>query len=340
MSTRIVIQGAPGSPYTRKMLALLRYKHIPYAYVNRAQAEAAGLPRPKVELLPTLYFPNPDGGITAATDSTPLIRRLEADYPARAVLPPDAALAFLDALIEDYADEWLTKAMFHYRWHFTADAEKAGTILPMHMAITAPDAALAQMKTVFTGRQVPRLRYVGSNPTTAAVIEASYRRLLAILRDLLATTPFLFGARPAAADFALYGQLTQLAHFDPTSMAIALAEAPRVFAWVDVIEDLSGVADDAAWASPAEAGPGLAPLLAEIGRVYVPVLLANEAAIAAGAAQVQTTVDGGEWLQNPFPYHVKCLAALRARHAGLPAAARASVDSWLAGTGVELLFPA
>ena len=228
--------------------------------------------------------------------------------------------------------------MFHYRWHYAADADKAGTILPMHMAITAPDAAHAHMKTLFTERQVGRLRYVGSNTTTAQVIEASYLRLISLLAGILAVRPFLFGARPAAADFAIYGQLTQLAHVDPTSVALTLAQAPRVYAWVDVMEDLSGVPDDAPWPGRAEAGAGLAPLLGEIGRVYVPVLLANAAAIAAGAALVETEVDGQAWVQNPFPYHVKCLAALRARYAALDGDARASVDGWLAGSGVALLF--
>ena len=69
-----------------------------------------------------------------------------------------------------------------------------------------------------------------------------------------------------------------------------------------------------------------------------PVLLANAAAIAAGAALVETEVDGQAWVQNPFPYHVKCLAALRGAYAGLDGDARASVDGWLAGSGVALLF--
>ena len=36
---------------------------------------------------------------------------------------------------------------------------------------------------------------------------------------------FLMGARPGASDFAVYGQLTQLAHFDPTPMALAVSLA-------------------------------------------------------------------------------------------------------------------
>jgi prepilin-type processing-associated H-X9-DG protein len=57
----------------------------------------------------------------------------------------------------------------------------------------------------------------------------------------LETSRFVFGGRPAASDFALYGQLTQLAGFDPTAAAIALESAPRVVAWVDMVEDLSGL---------------------------------------------------------------------------------------------------
>jgi hypothetical protein len=104
------------------------------------------------------------------------------------------------------------------------------------------------------------------------------------------------------------------------------------------MEDQSGIADAAAWEA-AETHPAVVRgLLGEIGRVYVPVLLANERAVARGDALVEAEVDGLPWQQNPFPYHVKCLAALRGLHAGLADGERRIVDDWLVGTGVERIF--
>src|ERR1700749_2690023 len=103
----IALSGAPGSPYTRKMLAVLRYRRIPYRFLARAwQAAPGGLPEPKVQLMPTFYLPGPDGALEAVVDSSPIIRRLEADDEGRSVVPADPALAFLAELIEDFANEW------------------------------------------------------------------------------------------------------------------------------------------------------------------------------------------------------------------------------------------
>ena len=113
----LVIKGVPGSPYTRKMLSLLRFRHISYRYVQQGNDPLAGLPEPKVSLLPVVYLTDQEGECEALVDSTPIIRRLEADYSGRSVIPSDPALRFIDYLIEDYADEWLTKPMFHIRWH-------------------------------------------------------------------------------------------------------------------------------------------------------------------------------------------------------------------------------
>ena len=91
------IVGAPGSPYSRTLRAVLRYRRIPHAWLQRGSPESAALPKPRVELLPRLVRPGPGGALEARVDSTPLIRELETLYPERSAIPPDAVVAFLDA---------------------------------------------------------------------------------------------------------------------------------------------------------------------------------------------------------------------------------------------------
>lgn len=335
----VLVRGVPGSPYTRKMVALLRYRRIAYRWLLGGQGTHRHLPAPKVELLPTLYFRDAQGEYEAAVDSTPIIRRLERMTAGRSVLPQDPVIAFLDELIEDFADEWVTKAMFHFRWQYAADIDHAGDILPRWSDISGSEARMRVRKNTIESRQVERLFVVGSNETTGPLIEESYHRLLALLSSSLERQPFLFGARPASADFALYGQLTQLAKFDPTPMSIALQDAPRVVAWVDVMDDLSGLeVDDGDWLPRAEAIAAVLPMLHEIGRTYVPVLLANAAAVASGAAEVTAEVEGLPWTQRPFPYQTRCLAWLRESRGRLAGAHRDALDEVLAGTGCEALF--
>lgn len=76
--------GAEGSPYSRKLRAVLRYRRIPHAWIVRGSAESRGLPEPRAALLPQLLLPGADGALAAETDSTPLLRRrANADALAR-----------------------------------------------------------------------------------------------------------------------------------------------------------------------------------------------------------------------------------------------------------------
>ncbi|MCH2163006.1 MAG: glutathione S-transferase C-terminal domain-containing protein, partial [Phycisphaerales bacterium] len=315
------------------------YRHIAYRMLFQGAPELSNYPQPKVHLFPTFYLPGETGKLEAVTDSTPLIRRFEREFPGRSVIPSDPAMAFLDLLLEDYGDEWLTKAMFHYRWAFQPDIDKAATILPLHMQIGLPPADVDAMGRVFSGRQIERLRVVGSNEITGSVIEASYRRFLELFDAHLQQQPFLMGGRPGSSDFACYGQLTQLTAFDPTPMEVTLATAPRVLSWTQTTDDLSGLEpQESDWLESASVPETLRALLGEVGRVYVPCMLANAAAVEAGAPEVETTVDGERWVQQPFPYQAKCVRWLREARAELPADVRERVDGILAGTGCEALF--
>ena len=148
-SNPITLIGAPPSPYTRKMIALMRYRHIDYRIVwgdpVRILAEM-GVAKPQVALLPVYVLPDEAGEIHAVCDSTPIIRRLEAEHKGRSVIPTDPVMAFIDYLLEDFADEWCTKYMFHYRWHFEADADNAGTLLPLFQKVNLPADTFDQYK--------------------------------------------------------------------------------------------------------------------------------------------------------------------------------------------------
>jgi glutathione S-transferase len=334
------IVGAPGSPYSRKLRAVLRYRQMPHRWVVRGAHADMDTPKVPVALMPILVFPGEDGSYgEAAVDSTPLIRRLEGMHEGRSVIPDDPAMAFIDALLEDYADEWVTKMMFHYRWSYEADIDKAAKILPLWRGTNRADGEIEAFSKMIAERQIERLWVVGSNATTGPVIEASYRRLLEILDAHLRDHAFLLGGRPSSCDFGTFGQLTQLAAFDPTCAAVAFETSPRVIAWLDLVEDLSGLAiEPERWIARDAIPATLSALIAEVGRVYAPFLVANAAALEKGAEQVECTIDGAKWVQKPFPYQGKCLAALRDAYAGLTTDDRAAVDAILAGSGCEVLF--
>ena len=114
--------GAGGSPYSMKMRAILRYRRLPHDWILRTpevRRQLAG--KTKVELQPVLHIPWED---TYLIDSTPIAYDLEKRHPGeRSIIPDDPAHGFLSALIEDLADEWVTKQMFHLRWEQQEDQQ-------------------------------------------------------------------------------------------------------------------------------------------------------------------------------------------------------------------------
>ena len=339
MTEALKLVGQIGSPYSRKMRAVLRYRRIPHQWLGHGSDAHRALPPSPLPLMPCLFYPTPEG-YEATSDSTFMIRRLEDEFKGREVLPVDAALAFIDFLIEDYADEWVTKMMFHYRWAFEENVDNASSMLP-RWSMAIPEDMANSFRGTFGERQVGRLGVVGSNAQTAGLIEASYERLLGILETHLRQHPFVMGQRPGSADFGLFGQLSQLVQVEPSSQRIARILAPRIIPWCDNVEDLSGwETSDDGWFDASALPESLRALLGEIGRTYAPFLLGNASALESGAARVECSVDGTPWMQDPFRYQGKCLGWLRAAYAALGDSERELVDATLAGSGCEVLFRA
>ncbi len=336
----LMLAGQYGSPYTLKMRAVLRFRQIPFRWVLR-NSRWDDLPAPPVPIIPVIVYPNPDGSHGEVTvDSSPQIMRLETEFEGRSLLAPDPALVFIDALIEDYGDEWVTKAMYHYRWAYSDDINKAGRLLPISADLQIDSDRLAQSREFIATRQIGRRALVGSTDKNQPLIEASYERLLDILTQLFSGHDFLLGDRPGRGDFGIFGQLSQLVKWDPTPMAIAASRTPKVINWVDRMDDLSWlpVDGDEGWVDVEALPAATTQLLHEIGQTYAPFMVANSEALASGTDEVVCQVEGGTYRQAPFKYQGKCLQWLRETYASLNPQDQTRVNGALAGTGCAILF--
>ena len=76
----------------------------------------------------------------------------------------------------------------------------------------------------------------------------------------------------------------------------------------------------------------------EVGRTYVPVMLANAKAVVSGAPEVKLEVEGKPWVQKPFPYQAKCVGWIRDAFGNLSKGDQAWVLDAFAGTGCARLL--
>lgn len=312
MNAPFRLYGAELSPYSVKVRSYLRFKGLEFDWRERSLARQEEFTRyAKLPLAPILV----DADDSAMQDSTPIIEALERAFAEPSIIPSDAGLAFLSALLEDYADEWLNKAMFHYRWTYEADQQSAAQRVAdmMFEGGETPDGAVETMK----ARMVGRLHHVGSSAETAPIIEASFARLIAALDEVLAKRDFLFGARPALADFGLSGQLAQLAS-DPTPGALIKANAPNLVRWIERMENPR--ADGAFLSLDAVSGDFADLLRDEIAGTYLVWMAANAEAVSRDGAGVQVDIGGHAFTQKPQRYAAKALAELRRKRAMAEAA--------------------
>ena len=344
MSSRdVTLVGAYGSPYSIKMRAVLRYRRISHRWVVRGSKEDRGFPKPPVASIPMLAFRDDDGDYSEVmVDSSPQILRLEENYSARSLLPTDPVIGFFDHLIEDYGDEWVTKMMYHYRWHHTyVDAiAKAGNMLPLMSDNQMNPEQHREIKDFITKRQMNRTALVGSTDQNRDVIEDSFIRLLTTLETHLTEHQFLLGSRPGRGDFGLFGQFSQLFFWEPDSSLLAARQSPRSVIWAYQVDDLSSleISENEGWVTRNNLPESLLSLLAEIGRTYAPFLIANEQAIEAKDPELSCLIEGREYKQAPFAYQNKCLNWIREAFRQLSADDQQAVAQILNGTGCEVLF--
>ena len=278
-------------------------------------------------LIPVLQYP--DGTFRGETST--IAYDLEARHEGRSVLPPDRALAFLCDLLEDLADEWAVKPLFLYRWWDPKDQAYVSRWAGEEWSTSEAATGSAEEIDEFRRRQISRMSILGATAENKPLLEESYRRILASFEPHVAMTNYLFGSRPSLADFAWFGQLSEMAT-DPTPMRILRKRAPFTDHWVRRLDDASGV--DGEWYPRERVLHGWVEALLRIaGELYLPFLVANAEAFARGLERLEIEVWGLPYALAPFKYQVKCLHQLRHKFTELDVGDRDALQPILACTG-------
>ena len=306
-----------------KMLAVLRYRRLVHTWHTGQISTDKVMREVKVPVIPVLQFP--EGGY--ANDSTVLIDILEQRHQERSLDPVDAGDAFLAFLLEDFADEWLTKCMFQYRWRRTLDQKTASQWLAFDHYHGGGREQIETYSKQFAARQIQRMSNIVSSPTAYELIEETADEVMGLIDSQAIDSFFFFGRRPSRAEFAFFGQLSQLA-IDPTSGDRLRNAFPFCKRWIDNFYDLSGISGD--WtAGKAQGSTLIAGMLRIIGEVYLPFLSANASAVTERNEILDIEIRGHRVLLRPFKYQAKCFAELRSRYDALSVDAKNGIRSSL-----------
>jgi len=307
MTAEYRIIGAEESPYSVKVRSYLRYKQLPHQWLSRAEAPELFAEYAKLPLIPLVVTPENQG----LQDSTPMIEQIEAAHPDLSIHPDEPVARFISFLLEEFGDEWGNKWMFHYRWAREADQLACSRRLAELMAPDSDPESLEEAARSIRDRMVNRVWFIGSSAQTAQQIEDSFKDTLALLEVHLASRPYLFGARPAFADFGLWGQLYN-AHRDPTPRQIIEHQAPNTLAWIDRMQTPGARGEFEPFSQLA---PTLQPLLRDqVSGLFLPWSCANAQAIAADLDSFEVSLRSGVWEQKPQKYHARSLKVLKQRY--------------------------
>ena len=292
MTSSFRLFGAETSAFSTKLRSYLRYKDIEHEWIPRTVRTEADLrAAARFDTLPVLVTSTG----YAVHDTTPTIEALETDKPTPEILPSDPACAYLSAVLEDYADLWLSKAVVHYRWGRKKDQKEAAARAIEEYFVDGAPENRKDLEKVSIDQMVERMALMGLDKDMGAVIEKSLKRFVKLLNTHLETRLCIFGGRPSLADFGIAAQLGQLMK-DPTPAKIIEKEGPFVTAWIDFMAD------------PKPNGPfesldtlesTLKPVFSkELALGFLPWAAANLEAALAREAEVEATI-GKDVVRHP-----------------------------------------
>ena len=276
MSQNYTIYGGPLSYFSRKLQAAMIFYGADFTFAEKRQNDSELIEtRSGTHQVPVLH--TPENWMIA--DTTPIMRMLDTRFPGREMFPP-GPLGILTHILEEYFDEWIARTMVHYRWHYKESAEFAS------MAIALGDQRAAA---TVRGWGPRACRATGTeSEIQQEQAELEYIRIVEAMDEQLQESRYLLGDRPSAVDCIVLGGLWAHTNNDPTPKKM-MANYPRVTDWADSAADWDGSGELVPFP---ESTTFANFILNEIRGTYLPFVMANCAAVKAGAKAFHANIYG------------------------------------------------
>lgn len=288
MSQQYIIYGGELSYFTRKLEAAMIFYGADFEMRAKNPDNAQEIEfRSGTHQVPVLLTPEN----WMIGDTTPLLQLLDSRFPARKMFPA-GPLGVLAQIIEEYFDEWIARTMVHYRWHY----EESAVFASEKMSAGNKEAALRIRS---WGPRACRATGTESEQQQQQA-EAEYMRIMEAIDRQLQETNYMLGDRPTAVDCILLGGLRAHTNMDPTPRR-AIAKYERVVKWAQETADQWD--GNGELASFPQSTPFVQFILDEMRNTYVPYVIENASAIAAGAKAFHVEIYGQDvsYLCRPYP---------------------------------------
>jgi len=184
--------------------------------------------------IPVLDLPNG----TFISDTTAIIRYLEAQHPEPTMQPADPVMRALAWLIFNYGTEGLFLNCQHYRWSFKESADFAAMDIGRALASPDPKDAkrIEQGGADYEAMKLGRFPdQVGITEETIPAIEASTKLLFEKLDLHFRYYPYILGGRPSVADCALMEVLHAHLGRDIYPADMMKKTAPVLYRWTETM---------------------------------------------------------------------------------------------------------
>lgn len=335
MPGKYIVYGADPSYFTRKVEAAMRYMRIPHQARPKSPDVSARLEaRSGTHLIPVVE--TPEGWVIH--DSTYIIELLHARFPAHPVIPQSPVQLIACRLLDDWIDEWFTRAALHLRWIDDEEAPVCARKIAMDMGGGTHDRPLTPQEeesvaatAAFVmpwGRKA--MTVMGAGPEYQDGLRAEFGEFLRQCAAILGKDGGLLGRRLSMADIGLLGAMK--AHFaaDDYARNFVQGAAPAMLDWTERAwqredEGETWLADDAL-------PEGIGGLLDLMRAGFGQYMIANRAALTAGEKSSYFTIASGQEVRMITRKPVEdTRLATKAAIDGLPEPGRSKVRELLGG---------